>query len=171
MNDVVRFIQKTKQYFTYILTNSIAGSYFCPIQIRRIIYNFFGHKVKGTIYPEAFIGFGPEKLTIEKNSYCNYRCFFDLGADIIIGNNCSIAYGVTFVNSSHHIGNADKRGGEIVQKQIIIKDGCWIGANATIMPGVTIEEGCIIGTGSLVNTNCKRNGIYVGVPAKRIRDL
>ena len=89
MNDVVRFIQKTKQYFTYILTNSIAGSYFCPIQIRRIIYNFFGHKVKGTIYPEAFIGFGPGKLTIEKNSYCNYRCFFDLGADIIIGNNNS----------------------------------------------------------------------------------
>lgn len=57
------------------------------------------------------MGWGKGKLTMGKNSYCNYRCFFDLGDDIIIGDNCSIAFNVTFINSSHEIGPHFKRAG------------------------------------------------------------
>lgn len=39
------------------------------------------------------------------------------------------------------------------------------------MPGVKIGSGCIIGTGSLVVKDCELKGIYVGVPARRIKDL
>lgn len=39
------------------------------------------------------------------------------------------------------------------------------------MPGITINEGCIIGAGSIVTKNCEVNGVYVGQPAIRIKDL
>lgn len=55
--------------------------------------------------------------------------------------------------------------------KIIVESGCWIGANVTILPGVTIGHGCIVGAGSLVTKDCMPNGLYVGSPAKRIRDL
>jgi len=69
------------------------------------------------------------------------------------------------------IGTSDKRAGVSINNPIRIEDGCWIGANVIVMPGITIGKGCIIGTGSLVTKDCPPNGLYVGVPAKRIKDL
>lgn len=73
--------------------------------------------------------------------------------------------------STHDIGDKTLRAGKYIQKSVIVEDGVWIGANATILPGVTIAEGCIIGAGALVNKSTEPNGLYVGVPAKRIKDL
>lgn len=55
--------------------------------------------------------------------------------------------------------------------KITVGDGCWIGTNVTILPGVNIRNGCVIGAGSLVTKDCEPNGLYVGVPAKRIKEL
>lgn len=104
-------------------------------------------------------------------SSVNYHCFFDLGADIIIGNNVEIGFRVTFVNSSHVFGSNSHRAGKGFARPIVIEDGCWIGANVTILPGVTIAKGCVIGAGALVSKDCEANGLYVGVPAKRIKAL
>lgn len=62
-------------------------------------------------------------------------------------------------------------GGEEYTFPTLIKDGCWVGANVTIIPGVTIGEGCIIAAGAVVTKNCEPDGLYAGVPAKRIKDL
>lgn len=62
-------------------------------------------------------------------------------------------------------------GGEGYTFPTLIKDGCWVGANVTIIPGVTIGEGCIIAAGAVVTKNCEPDGLYAGVPAKRIKDL
>lgn len=53
----------------------------------------------------------------------------------------------------------------------MIEDGCWIGACTTIMPGVKIAKGCVIGSHSLVLKDTEPNGLYTGIPAKRIKDL
>ncbi|PZU62885.1 DapH/DapD/GlmU-related protein [Sphingobium sp.] len=52
-----------------------------------------------------------------------------------------------------------------------IHNGCWIGLGVTILPGIVIGEGCVIAAGSVVNKNCEKNGLYAGVPAKRVKDL
>lgn len=56
----------------------------------------------------------------------------------------NVSFQVTFINSTHTIGNSHQRAGQPLSKPIIIKDGCWIGARVTIMPGVVVGEGCII---------------------------
>ena len=49
-----------------------------------------------------------------------------------------------------------------------VKDNVFIGANTTILGGITIGADTIIGTGSLVNKNIVGNGVYAGVPVKYI---
>lgn len=54
---------------------------------------------------------------------------------------------------------------------IRIEDDCWIGANVTILPGVTIGKGCTIGAGSVVSKSIPPYSVAVGVPAKVIKKL
>ncbi|MEG0339735.1 MAG: acyltransferase [Oscillospiraceae bacterium] len=70
--------------------------------------------------------------------------------------------------ATHNIGDADCRCGTDKTAPIIIEDGCWIGINVTILPGVTIGHGTIISAGSVVKKNCKPNSIYAGNPAKLV---
>lgn len=166
----MKIVNITKTWLDYIVLNTIAGSYICPRFLRKRLYALYGHYVS-RVYPDCFIGVGPGHLRVGKGSFCNYRCFFDLGADITIGANCAIGFGVTFVNSYHLIGPSNHRAGTGKSLPITIEDGCWIGANSTIMPGVIIAKGCVIGAGALVNKSTLPNGLYLGVPAKRIKDI
>ena len=54
-----------------------------------------------------------------------------------------------------------------------IGDGCWLGAAAgvIVLPGVTIGPGCLISAGPVVTKDTEPNGIYVGIPARRVRTL
>lgn len=156
-----------------MLLNGVASSLFTPPFLRKMIYKSMGYKIgKGSmIYHQCFCGAGKGRLKLGGHSYINYRSFLDLGDDIIIGNHVSVAFGCTFINSSHELGDENQRAGKGIAKKIVVEDGCWIGARTTIMPGVTIKKGCVIGSDSLVLTDTEPNGLYVGHPAKRIKDL
>lgn len=121
------------------------------------------------ISPHCFIG--NSDLRIGDNSFVNYNAWFNTAGGIDIGTNCNIAYGVTFVTSTHVIGNRERRSGTPISDGIVIGNGTWIGANAIILPGVRIGNGVIIGAGSVVTKNCEANCIYAGNPAKEIRKL
>ncbi|WP_368073879.1 DapH/DapD/GlmU-related protein [Blastococcus mobilis] len=79
--------------------------------------------------------------------------------------------GVIIVTSTHQQGPRERRGGSTVGKPVVIGSGSWIGARATILPGITVGAGCIIGAGSLVVADCEADHVYVGVPARPIRRI
>ncbi len=108
-------------------------------------------------------------LIIGNNVFINQRCL--VRKNVIIGDNVSIGQGVSLITDSHEIGDSNKRAGKPIFPQIKINNGVWIGANSTILGGVTIGEGCIIGAGSVVNKDCEPNSLYAGVPAKFIKKL
>ncbi len=54
---------------------------------------------------------------------------------------------------------------------IIIEDNVWIGANVTILPGITVGHHSVIGAGSVVTKDIDSYSVYAGVPAKKIRTL
>ncbi len=78
---------------------------------------------------------------------------------------------VSFIGITHEIGSAQSRAGADVSYPIKVGNGCWIGARSTILPGVTVGDGCIIAAGSVVNKDCEPNSLYAGVPARKIKDL
>lgn len=90
---------------------------------------------------------------------------------IKIGDRTQIGYGSTIVCGTHLLGSGKKRAGERISKSVCVGNGCWIGSNVTILPGVTIHDGCVIGAGAVVVSDCDADSLYVGVPAKKIRTL
>ena len=60
---------------------------------------------------------------------------------------------------------------QATKKPLLIKFGSFFGDNAVIMGGITIAENCIIGAGAFVNKDTEPSGVYVGTPARRIRDV
>lgn len=54
-------------------------------------------------------------------------------------------------------------------KSIIIEDDVWIGAVVKVLDGVTIAQGCVIGANSVVTKSTEPYGIYVGIPARKIK--
>jgi acetyltransferase-like isoleucine patch superfamily enzyme len=118
------------------------------------------------------MGFRPGSISIGANCYVNQLCWFDAGESTIsLGDHVVVAAGVQFQAATHTVGSSSRRamGGEF--GPIVIGDGSWIGSGAIIMPGVTIAPGCVIGAGAVVTKSTESNGLYLGVPAKRTRDL
>jgi len=54
---------------------------------------------------------------------------------------------------------------------LVIRKGCYFGDNCIIMGGITIAERCIVGAGAFVNKDTDPGGVYVGTPARRLRDV
>lgn len=98
-----------------------------------------------------------------KNSTINQYCKIDNRGGITIGNNVSISPYVNLITADHDIQaiNFDGR-----QKEIIIKDYVFIGSEAMILPGVTMETGCVLGAKSLLHKSTIAYGIYSGLPAQ-----
>ena len=163
---------KLYHYLINIIANILAPSIFTPPFIRRIIYNILGCDIskKAKIFPSCFLGING-KLCMGSGSFINYKCFLDLSDNINIGNNVAVGFGCKFITSFHEKGNSDCRAAKGKHAPITIADGCWIGANVTILPGVNIGKGCVIGANSLVIKDTEKDALYVGVPARKIKDL
>lgn len=88
-----------------------------------------------------------------------------------IGNNCDIAPDVTFLTGGHEIGSSERRAGLGETYQIVIGNGVWIGARATILRNTTIENGAAVAACACVICDVSENTLVGGVPAKKIKEL
>lgn len=167
-----RFRQQFAPVVRDIVLNSWINGRLTPRRLRRPLLNAVGHMVHDTavISTDLFLG-AYTGLEVGAGSFINYGCFMDLGAPTVIGERVAIGYGVMFITISHAVGSADARAGDGFKKSIRIGDGTWIGARATILPGVTVGEGCVIAAGAVVTADCDPHSLYGGVPARKIRAL
>lgn len=94
------------------------------------------------------------------------------GAGITIDDNAMLGSGVHIYVGNHRFDNTDipiiDQGHETSQG-VTLKKGCWVGANAIILPGVVIGANSVIGAGSIVCNSIPENSLAVGNPAEVIR--
>ncbi|MBE6249315.1 MAG: acyltransferase [Prevotella sp.] len=92
---------------------------------------------------------------------------------VCIGNHVNLAQGITITALNHNFEDASKRIDEqgISTKPVVIGDDVWIGANAVILPGVTIGSHCVVAAGAVVTKDVPDNCVVGGVPAKVIKSL
>lgn len=114
----------------------------------------------------------PQKVSVGNNVHINARCWFSGGGGLSIGDNVLIGPHVIIHTANHNYTNLSVPMNEQGHtfKEVIIEDDVWIGAGATILPGVTIKKGCIIGAGAVVTKSTESFAIYAGVPAKKIKN-
>ncbi|WP_203473519.1 acyltransferase [Dissulfurispira thermophila] len=99
----------------------------------------------------------------------NHNSSITFNGDLDIGNYVMIGPGVTITTSGHSFNNKEiMRFQKDTYKKIVIEDDVWIGANAVILPGVTIAKGTVVGAGSVVTKNTEPYSIVVGNHAKVI---
>lgn len=123
------------------------------------------------VHPHVVFYF-PENIKIKGNVLLGRNVFITARSEIKIGENSMIGP-FTVINSGNHnfidVNNTINSQGHN-PLPILIEDDVWIGANCSILSGVKIGKGAIIGAGSVVTKNIDDYSIAVGVPAKEIRN-
>lgn len=113
----------------------------------------------------------PSQVLFGKDVFINKKVQFHVGSgsdenvNIYIGDNVWVG----FICATHMIGDKTQRAGEKVHQSISIGKGTWIGARATILPNVSIGEGCAIAAGSVVTKDIPANTLSGGVPCKVLK--
>lgn len=108
----------------------------------------------------------PGKIEIGHGCYVNRYTILDahrqirLGRDVMVGPHCFITDG----NHGMAPGTSVKAQ-PMTAAPVVIEDEAWIGAQVTILPGVTIGRGAVIGAGSVVTTSIPANAVAYGSPA------
>ena len=99
------------------------------------------------------------------------------GAEIIIGDKVLMGPGVhiyvndhKYVDTTIPIFDQDHTDPKI-EDSVVIKEGSWIGARATILKGVHIGKNAVVAAGSVVTKNVEEKTLVAGVPAKMIKRL
>ena len=152
------------------LVNDVAASPALDRRTRSKILRRAGMDIgKGIV--ESCCYFFSANLTLGDYAVINQHVYLDNKEHISIGPRCGISMGSMLFTSNHEMGDDMKRWAEFKPAPITIGAGVWLGARAIVMPGVTIGDGCLVATGAVVAKDLEPNGLYAGVPAKRIKDF
>jgi maltose O-acetyltransferase len=153
----------------WLLRGHPATSFFLPLALRRTILRLGGVRLGAVVWGLEHCWFESEQVSIGAGSRVNAGCWFEGHGRIDIGHDCFLGPEVMIMTSVHEIDPDRRVAREATYLPVRIGDRCWLGARATIMPGVTIGAGTIVGAGALVNKDCDPGAVYVGVPARRVR--
>lgn len=108
---------------------------------------------------------------IGNETFINHNAYLMDCAPITIGKHCFIGPNCGMYTAIHPIVAKERNQGLEMAKPITIKDNVWIGGDVTILPGVTIGEGSVIGAKSLVTKDIPANVIAVGNPCRVVRPI
>ena len=109
------------------------------------------------------------EIVIGENTFLNTQVILnaDIGGKIRISNDCMIGPRTIFRTANHKIKdiNSVKREQGHAFADILVERNVWIGANVTVLPGVTIGENSVIAAGAVVTKDIPKNCLAAGVPA------
>jgi maltose O-acetyltransferase len=135
-----------------------------------IVSELFCSVGKGTYIEAPFhcdYGFN---ITVGENFYCNFNVILLDCNKINIGNNVFLAPGVQILTASHPIDAVERRSVEFALP-VTIGNDVWIGANALILPGVTVGSRVVIAAGAVVNKDVEDDVVVAGVPARVVKRI
>ncbi|MGT2648722.1 sugar O-acetyltransferase [Streptococcus uberis] len=126
------------------------------------------HSLGENVYiePPLRANWGGHFTSIGNNVYVNFNLTLVDDTYIEIGDNTMIAPNVTIISGTHPLEVSLRQQGYQYNLPVKIGKNCWIGANSTILPGVTIGDNSIIGANSLVTKDIPTNSLALGSPAK-----
>lgn len=133
-----------------------------------LIEKIFGEGTRVWIEPPLYFCYG-YNIKLGEGTYVNFNCNFVDDTTITVGNRVMFGPAVTIATVGHPIHPALRE--YMYAKPVVIGDNCWIGAGATICPGVTIGENSVIGAGSVVTKDIPANSVAVGNPCRVLRTI
>lgn len=139
-------------------------------EIRDLLNQITGSEIDESVavFTPLYINYG-KNTKIGKNVFINFDCvFLDLGG-ITIEDNVLIAPKVSLLSEGHPVSPNERQA--LAPGHIHIRKNAWIGAAATILPGVTIGENAVVAAGAVVSKDVPANTVVGGIPAKIIKTI
>ena len=152
------------------ITAELNGSFHTMPEIRDMFSRLTGKGID-----ESFAIFLPfnadfgKNLTIGKNVFINSGCKFQDQGGITIGDGSLIGHNVVMATVNHGLSRETRHYNYF--SPITIGENVWIGANATILPGVTIGDYAVVAAGAVVTKDVEAGVVVGGVPARFIRNI
>ncbi|KRL14562.1 sugar O-acetyltransferase [Schleiferilactobacillus perolens] len=136
-----------------------------------LVRDLFGSAgTEPVVSPNFRCEFG-RNIHVGDNFYANYDCVILDGAKVTIGDYVLFGPKVGLYTSNHLFDAKERQIGGCIAKPITIGNRCWLAANVTVLPGVTIGNDVIIGAGSVVTHDIPDNVIAAGNPCHVIRAI
>lgn len=152
------------------ITCELNASYHTPDEIR-VLFS----ELTGRLIPDSFFMFPPfytdcgRNITVGENVFINANCNFQDQGGITIGDHSLIGHRVILATLNHGIAPEDRH--TLYPAPIVIGKNVWIGAGATVLPGITIGDHAIVAAGAVVTKDVPENTVVAGVPAKVLRTI
>ena len=128
--------------------------------------NLYGCKLGDNCFVGPFVEIQKDVVIGERTKVQSHSFICEL---VTIGSDCFISHGVMFINDTFKKGRP-AGGNKSLWKKTTIGNNVSIGTNATILP-VNICDNVVVGAGSVVTKNIEDPGIYVGIPAIKIKEI
>ena len=141
-----------------------------PAEIRDLLSQITASEIDESVavFTPLYINYG-KHTKIGKNVFINFDCvFLDLGG-ITIEDNVLIAPKVSLLSEGHPVDPSDRQ--SLIPGHIHIRKNAWIGAGATLLPGVTVGENAVVAAGAVVSKDVPSNTIVGGIPARHIKSI
>ena len=149
------------------ITCQMNNAYHTPDEIRELLARLTGQPVPDTVrvFPPLYADFG-KNIHLGENVFINDCCHFQDHGGITLGDGCQIGHGVEFATLNHGLAPEDRQ--TTYPAPIVLGRNVWVGANATILQGVTIGDNAVVAAGAVVTKDVATNTVVGGVPARLI---
>lgn len=152
------------------LTAELNSRYHESNEIRELFSQIIGKPVDETfaLFPPFCTDFG-KNIAVGKEVFINSGCRFQDQGGITIGNGALIGHNVVLATLNHEMDPSHRK--DMHASPIVIGKHVWIGANATVCPGVSIGDGAVVAAGAVVTRDVPSNSVVGGVPAKVFKHI
>ena len=139
-------------------------------EVRALLSELTGRPVPDSVgvFPPFHSEFG-QNLHLGEGVFINIGCVFQDTGGIWIGDRTLVGHNCIFTTLNH--GTEPERRCDMLPAPIHIGSDVWFGARVTVVPGITIGDGAIIGAGSVVTKDLPARTVVAGVPARVIREV
>lgn len=106
-------------------------------------------------------------ITLGSRVFIHRHTRLDLRGGITIGDDVVISPEARIMTADHDPNSPTR---EYRRRGVTVASRSWLGTNATLLPGTAVAEGCVVGSGAVAHGTLDPFGLYVGSPARRVRD-
>lgn len=156
-----------KIFLWYFISTLVFRSGLMPFSVVLVaILKGFGAKVGKDVRVKPFVHIRyPWRLTLGDHSWLA-DCYIENLAPVVIGKNVCVSQRAMLLTGNH---NFKKSSFDLMVNEIILEDGVWIGAQATVCPGVRCKSHSVLSVGSVATKDLEAYSIYQGNPAVKMR--
>lgn len=167
--EALKFFRELCQH-TVKICMEINSVYHTPEELVELMSELTGKKIDSSfrMYPPFYADFG-KNISFGKNVFLNAGCKFQDQGGIEIGNNVLIGHNAVLATANHALEPELNR--KLNYAPIKICNNVWLGANVTILQGVTIGEWSVVAAGAVVTKDVEPYSIVGGIPAKFIKKV